>query len=133
MSRPPDTGTAIRALVEARAVLDAWSTQDWSDGLQIDTLPALRTLVIQTKNSDYRLTVIDGQRGDVLVTGGKYFPAPTRVRLNGATLGGSLIKSRGIYCGFKLEFQFGSQTILTTRVKMIEMPAADVGADEPVH
>ena len=133
MSRPPDTGTTIRALVEARAVLDAWSTQDWSDGLQIDTLPALRTLVIQTKNNDYRLTVIDGQRGDVLVTGGKYFPTPTRVRLNGATLGGSLIKSRGIYCGFKLEFQLGNQTILTTRVKMIEMPSADVAADEPVH
>jgi hypothetical protein len=128
MSRPDDSGTIIRALVEARAVLDAWSTQDWSDGLQLDTLPALRSLIIRTRNNDYRLTVIDGVRGDVLVTGGKFFPTPTRARLNGATLGGSVIKSRGVYCGFRLEFQFEGQTIVTTRVKKIELAGEDAGA-----
>jgi hypothetical protein len=125
MSRSGDSGTNIRTLLEARAVLDAWSTQTWSDGLQVDTLPPLRTLTIRTRNNDYRLTVIDGQRGDVLVTGGKFFPTATRVRLNGATLGGSVIKSRGVYCGFRVEFQLDGQTIVTTRVKSIEFAGED--------
>jgi len=127
MSRSGDSGTTIRGLVDARAVLDAWSTQDWSEGLQLDSLPALRSLTIRTRNTDYRLTVIDGQRGDVLVTGGKFFPTPTRARLNGATLGGSVIKSRGVYCGFRLEFQLDGQTIVTTRVKTVEFAGEDAG------
>lgn len=127
MSQSTDSGTTTRTLIDARGVLDAWSTQEWRDGLQLDTLPALRALVIQTRNTDYRVTVIDGRRGDVLVTGGRFFPTPTRARLNGATLGGSLLKWRGVYCGFRLEFQLGAQTIVTTRVQSVEFAAADSG------
>jgi hypothetical protein len=128
MSSASDSGTNLRTLVDARGVLDAWSTQDWRDGLQIDTLPALCALTIQTRNTDYRLTVIDGRRGDVLVTGGRFFATPTRARLNGATLGGSLLKWRGVYCGFRLEFQLGSQTIVTTRVQSVEFAGGDPDA-----
>lgn len=125
MSQNTDSGTNFRTMVDARGVLDAWSTQDWRDGVQLDTLPALRALHIQTRNTNYRVIVIDGRRGDVLVAGGRFFPTPTRARLNGATLGGSLLKWRGVYCGFRLEFQLGSQTIVTTRVKCVEFPAAE--------
>ena len=131
MSSASDSGTHFRTLVDARGVLDAWSTQDWSDGLQIDTLPALCALVVQTRNTDYRVTVIDGRRGDVLVSGGRFFPTPTRARLNGATLGGSLLKWRGVYCGFRLEFQLGAQTIVTTRVQSVERAGGD--DDGAVH
>lgn len=133
MSRTPDSETTVRTLVEARAVLDAWSTMDWTDGLQLDTLPPLRSLVVQTRNTDYRVTVIDGRRGDVLVTGGRFFPQPTRARLNGSTLGGSLLKWRGVYCGFRLELQLGAQTIVTTRVRAIAMATADTSPGESVH
>src|SRR5579862_131632 len=132
MSQSSDSGTNIR-LVDARGVLEAWATQDWSQGLQLDTLPALRSLAIQTRNTDYRVTVIDGRRGDVLVCGGRYFPTPTRARLNGATLGGSLLKWRGVYCGFRLELQLGAQTIVTTRVRAIAMATADTSPNESVH
>ena len=133
MSRTPDPETTVRTLVDARAVLDAWSAMDWTDGLQLDTLPPLRSLVVQTRNTDYRVTVIDGRRGDVLVTGGRFFPQPTRARLNGSTLGGSLLKWRGVYCGFRLELQLGAQTIVTTRVRAIAMATADTSPNESVH
>jgi hypothetical protein len=133
MSRTPEPATNVRTLVEARALLDTWSAMDWSDGLQLDTLPPLRSLVVQTRNTDYRVTVIDGRRGEVLVTGGRFFPNPTRARLNGSTMGGSLLKWRGVYCGFRLELQLGTQTIITTRVRAIAMATADTVPGESVH
>jgi hypothetical protein len=129
----PDPATNVRTLVQARALLDTWSAMDWSDGLQLDTLPPLRSLVVQTRNTDYRVIVIDGRRGDVLVTGGRFFPSPTRARLNGSTLGGSLLKWRGVYCGFRLELQLGTQTIVTTRVRSIAMATGDRSPGESVH
>ncbi len=130
MSAPPDTTS--QTLVQSRALLDTWTQQDWSDGVQLDALPALHSLQIQTRNTDYRVTVIDGRRGDVLITGGRFFPTPTRARLNGATLGGSLLKWRGVYCGFRLELQLGTQVVVTTRVKTVAV-ATTATTDEPVH
>jgi hypothetical protein len=132
MSRPSDTNTQFQTLVQGRALLDVWTQQDWSDGVQLESLPALRSLQIQTRNTDYRVIVIDGRRGDVLVTGGRFFPTPTRARLNGSTLGGSLLKWRGVYCGFRLELQVGTQVVVTTRVKTVSIATA-VAGDEPIH
>ncbi len=38
----------------------------------------------------YRVIIIDGTT--VYVQGGRYFPDPTRARVNGSTIGGSLLK-----------------------------------------
>jgi hypothetical protein len=131
MSSPADSST--QTLVQGRAVLDVWTQQDWSDGVQLESLPALRALQIQTRNTDYHVIVIDGRRGDVLVTGGRFFPTPTRARLNGSTLGGSLLKWRGVYCGFRLELQLGTQVVVTTRVKTVTVAEVAASPDEPIH
>jgi len=101
--------------------LDAWSQHDWADGLQIDRLAPFETIEARTRNSTYELVVIDGRNGEVLVTGGQYFPTATRVRLNGCTAGGSCLKWRGVYCGFRLEFQVGAEVVVTTRVQSISV------------
>jgi hypothetical protein len=115
------------------STLDAWSTHDWTNGVQLDTLPALHTVDIVTRNTTYRLTVIDGRRGDVLVTGGRFFPTPTRVRINGCSLGGSCLKWRGVYCGFRIEFQVDGETIITTRVQSIAVAPAALASSAAVH
>src|SRR5215831_15543579 len=99
--------------------LDAWSRLDWSEGLQIDLLEPFEKIQARTRNSTYELTILDGRNGDVLVTGGQFFPTATRVRLNGCTAGGSCLKWRGVYCGFRIEFQVGSEVVVTTRVQSI--------------
>ena len=99
--------------------LDAWSRHDWTDGLQIDRLAPLETIEARTRNSVYELVILDGRTGDVLVTGGQFFPTSTRVRLNGCTAGGSCLKWRGVYCGFRLEFQVGAEVVVTTRVQSV--------------
>lgn len=111
MTREPDPRPAV--------TLDAWSRHDWSDGLQIDRLAPLETIEARTRNSVYELVILDGRNGDVLVTGGQFFPTSTRVRLNGCTAGGSCLKWRGVYCGFRLEFQVGTEVVVTTRVQSV--------------
>ena len=64
---------------------------------------------------------MDANRGDVLVRGGRFFPVYTRVRLAGASLAGSFLKLLGIYVGFSIEFSTGAETIVTTRVRQIEI------------
>lgn len=108
-----------RALERPTFTLEGWSRLEWLDGLQIDELAPLGTIEVHTRNSVYEITVIDGSAGDVLVQGGSYFRTATRVRLNGCTAGGSCLKRRGVYAGFRLEFQLGREVVVTTRVQSI--------------
>jgi len=85
------------------AILDGWSDSEWSDGVQIDQIEELTTLAVQTSNSLYEITVLNGHTGDVLVRGGEFFPVRTAVRLEGSTCGGSILKRRGIYVGSRME------------------------------
>lgn len=99
--------------------LDAWSSAAWSDGIQVDALLPLDTLVVRTQNSCYEITIVAPATGDVLVRGGRFFPEPTPATVSGSSLGGSCLKVRGIYQGFLLELLHDGQTILTTRVKSV--------------
>jgi hypothetical protein len=83
--------------------LDAWSDSEWNDGVQIDQMEELTTLAVQTSNSLYEITVLNGQTGEVLIRGGELFPVRTSVRLEGSTCGGSILKRRGIYVGLRME------------------------------
>jgi hypothetical protein len=85
------------------AMLDAWSDLEWKDGVQIDQIEELTTLAVQTSNSLYEITVLNGHTGEVLVRGGEFFPVRTPVRLEGSTCGGSILKRRGIYVGLRME------------------------------
>ena len=85
------------------AILDAWSDSEWSHGVQIDQIKELTTLAVQTSNSLYEITVLNGHTGEVLVRGGEFFPVRTPVRLEGSTCGGSILKRRGIHVGLRME------------------------------
>jgi len=105
--------------VPVGAMLDAWSDDLWSNGVQIDRLEEMEKLFVETANSTYEITVIDGPSGEIMVRGGRYFPELTPARLTGATLGGSFCKMRGIYTGFRMEINANGQRTVTTPVKSI--------------
>jgi len=100
-------------------MLDTWSDDLWSNGVQIDRLEEMEKLFVETANSTYEITVIDGPSGEIMVRGGRYFPELTPARLTGATLGGSFCKMRGIYTGFRMEINANGQRTVTTPVKSI--------------
>jgi hypothetical protein len=99
--------------------LEQWSRLSWSNGVQVDALAPLDTLVVTTRNSVYELSVIAPATGEVVVRGGRFFPTATRARVSGSSLGGGCLKLRGIYVGFLLEFAHAGRVVRTTRVQTV--------------
>ena len=106
----------------ASALLDTWSSHDWTEGVQLESMPDMETLTVRTENSAYEITVISGRTGDILIRGGRFFTEFTPARLAGSSLGGSFLKLRGIYVGFSLEIHFEKRLIITSRVRKIAVP-----------
>jgi hypothetical protein len=106
----------------ASALLETWSAHDWSAGVQLEAVPDMETLTVQTENSTYEITVICGPTGEVLIRGGRFFPEFTPAKLAGSSLGGSFLKLRGLYVGFNLEVHFEKRRVITSRVRTIAVP-----------
>jgi hypothetical protein len=105
--------------IAAAANLQTWSDAAWSDGIQIDHLDDLETVAVETENSTYDITIINGVEGEIVVRGGQFFPQMTQAHLSGASMGGSFLKLRGIYVGFCLEFLHEGRRIITSSVRRI--------------
>ena len=118
--------------VPPEAILDNWSEHPWTNGLQVERLPDMEKLEVRTHNSLYEITIIDGLSGEILVRGGPFFPELTPANLQGATLGGSICKLRGIYEGFLVEINVNGQRLVTTPVESIEV-LADLERDRALR
>ena len=115
-SQPHDSG--IREIPGA-CNLETWSNAEWNGGIQVDRMKDLDTVIVETLNSTYEITVINGIEGEVVVRGGQFFPELTAARLSGASMGGSFLKVRGIYVGFRMEILHEGQCIITSPVRTI--------------
>ena len=100
-------------------ILDRWSSRNWDNGLQIETLEDLDSIAVRTRNTIYEITVLSRFTGEVLVRGGHFFPERTVARLAGSSLGGSFLKMGGVYPGFSIEFQEGTRRIVTSPVQSV--------------
>jgi len=100
------------------------------NGVTVSDLEPGTRITVATKNSTYRLDVIDGARGRAIVIGGSVFPELTEVRIEGATDGGCSIKSGWIGVGLRLELTNGMRRITTSRVQAVEInrPLASASA-----
>jgi len=109
------------ASYRASSILDTWVNHDWSDGLQLESVDDFTEIHVQTRNSIYEITAIDGFAREVLVRGGRFFPERTLAHLAGSSLGCGFLKLGGIYVGFSLEFVTSEETIITTRIRSIRV------------
>lgn len=87
------------------------------EGVELDRLEPLTTLLVWTWNSLYRVVVAQGSA--VLVQGGLFFPEPTPAQVDGASTGGSLLKSGWIGVGLLMELRVGGRRIVTSPVVAI--------------
>jgi hypothetical protein len=120
-----DSGTTTRSRVAAAAVIDNWTAHDWRDGVLVDRLLAHDRLTVRTYNSLYEFIVTDPHSAEVLVRGGTFFPEFTSVHVAGCSLGGSFLKVRGIYVGFRIEIVTEEQMILTSPVETLSVQHGD--------
>ena len=104
-------------------ILDAWVSHDWRAGIQVVDLADLAEIAVETENTVYEITVIDGQSREILVRGGRFFPEKTAARLAGSSLRGSFLKVGGIYVGFSMEILTGGKSVVTTPVRRVRTVA----------
>jgi hypothetical protein len=79
----------------------------------------LESIFVNTRSSIYELIVLQGDRGDVLVRGGRILGAFRRARLVGSTVGGSALKPNIIDVGFRMELSLDGQIMVTSAVETI--------------
>jgi hypothetical protein len=118
------------ASVPASALLSTWTAHDWRDGLKLDELSALDRITIRTYYSNYEIVIVSTVTGEILVRGGQFFPEFAPARLAGASLGGSLLKMRSIYIGFRIELALEGRVIITSPVRTLAVEPAKVRAGE---
>lgn len=97
------------------------------EGVQLSQLPPSTTLLVRTMNTLYRVVI--KQWPEVDVQGGDYFPDPTSARLDGASIGGSLLRADWIGVGLRMEIRAGDRRILTSRVCAITTEPASDGVE----
>ncbi|HXW08052.1 MAG TPA: hypothetical protein VD833_22670 [Vicinamibacterales bacterium] len=89
------------------------------DGFDLQMADRGTILSVYTRNTHYRLTVLNGAGGSVVVQGGRHFPEPTYARLQGSSGAGSGVKVGWIGVGLRMEVADGDRFIVTSPVQAI--------------
>lgn len=87
------------------------------EGVHLRHLPPFTTLLVRTMNSLYRVVITHWP--EVYVQGGAFFPDPTSVCLDGASIGGSCLRVAWIGVGLVVEIRSGGRRIITSPVRSI--------------
>jgi hypothetical protein len=111
------------AASRALGLVDVSSEGDIITGIDLRSLPPGTTLTIDTRNSRYHLTKLEGSGGHVMVQGGSFLSERTKARVDGSTAGGSLIKIGWIGMGLHLEISVGRRRFVTSPVRSIRVEA----------
>ena len=93
------------------------------EGVRVSELAPLTTILVWTRNSLYRLVVMEDSR--VSVQGGALFPQPTTAQVEGASLGRWFVMTGWICVGLLLELHVDGRRVMTSPVVAI--------ATEPVR
>jgi hypothetical protein len=99
----------------------------------LDAIPAVRhpvalplllpgTMVtVRTRNTLYRLTVVDGPARQVSISGGRLFPNGTDVQLLGALDGDEGVKDGWIVEGLQLQLMTSAGPVITSVVESVDV------------
>ena len=98
--------------------------------IRIDTLTEQESIVVTTRGSVYELTVLRGDRGEVLVRGGHQFPEYRQARLLGSIADDGLFGLRTIGVGLRMQFVTGDLCVLTSPVRSFSRRSTSGGSGQ---
>ena len=105
-------------LIPRGATLDGFVTDlAHAPGIYLRNVEPLTTIVVRTDNSCYRILIAHDTTA--LVRGGAFFPDPTPARIDGSSVGGTLLKVGWIGIGLKMEIVANDRRIITSPVRSI--------------
>ena len=87
-----------------------------SEGIALASLSPLDTICVQTRNSCYRIFLLDPQIGRALVEGGSYFTEPVEAFVDGSVKG-SLFRDGWIATGMRVQFWTNGRVTSTSPVQ----------------
>jgi len=86
-------------------------------GLHVGTLAPVTRLAVTTRNTEYKITVVEPRDWQVLVQGGRFFPTERIAYLCGSGFGGTLLKVAWIGIGLCCELSTEGQRVVTSPVQ----------------
>ena len=93
-------------------------------GIDVRTLAPGTEVSMDTVNSHYRFVILDNGGRRALVHGGHYFDGEAEARIEGSTLGGTLLWAGWIAEGLCLELSVQGKRLSTSRVRSIAITTA---------
>ena len=87
--------------------------------IYVDSCAARETIVVATRSSVYELVVLRGNRGDVLIRGGRHFPEVTPVLFLGSIADDGSVESHTIGIGRRMKFVCGARFVITSPVESL--------------
>jgi hypothetical protein len=106
------------AFVTRTATLDGFvAATNAGPGVALGAFDPLTSLIVETRNTRYHIIVT--RSDEIIIQGGAFFPDPTPARLEGASLGSSLLRLGWIGLGLRMEIRAKGQRIVTTPVRTI--------------
>ena len=87
--------------------------------ISVDSCAAQETIVITTRSNVYELVVLGGDRGDVLVRGGRYFSEVTPALFLGSIADDGSAKPHTIDIGLRMKFVVGERFVVTSPVQSV--------------
>ncbi len=89
-------------------------------GVDVRELLPLTRLRVRTHNSLYQLTVLSPGELRVLIQGGRFFAEPVEASLGGSSYGGSMLKTRWIGLGMRMEIYGEDGPVVTSPVRSVQ-------------
>jgi RNA polymerase-binding transcription factor DksA len=91
------------------------------DEVQLASLEPFTTILVRTRNTEYRVLVLDQKSGWALVEGGRHLPEPTEVMVCGSLLRDRPFKMGMITIGYRLELSLDGKVFITSPIESIQL------------
>ncbi len=105
--------------------LDGFAREiDRQGGVDLGDLESLTCLRIQTRNTEYKITVLAPADSRILLQGGRFAPTTIEAELAGSSFGGHFLKVKWIGVNMRMELQFGGRVIVTSPVRSVEIDSS---------
>jgi hypothetical protein len=98
--------------------------------IHIDSCAERETLVVTTRSSVYELVILRGERGDVLLSGGRHFTEFQPALFLGSTAEGGSLEPRTLDIGLRMRFIVADGLFVTSAVQSIFRPQARAASTE---
>ena len=113
---------ALRRPRVVRCALCGRHLGDKAMAIHVDSCAAQETIVVTTRSSVYELVVLRGDRGDVLVRGGRHFTEFTPVLFLGSIADDGSLEPHTIGIGLRMKFVCADRFVITSPVQSVLLP-----------